>query len=60
MTLLSRNPAAEVSYIRHLRYALATTTCRATIDLLQQMLREAEANLHKQEQNVDTSRSKPL
>jgi len=37
------------SYIRHLRHAVATTTCRTTADTLKQMLSEAEASLQKKE-----------
>jgi translation initiation factor 2B subunit (eIF-2B alpha/beta/delta family) len=33
------------AHIRHLNYAVATTTCRKTVDVLRQMLRETEAKL---------------
>lgn len=33
------------TYIMHLNNAVATTTCRKTVDVLRQMLREAEAKL---------------
>ncbi|UZW54350.1 hypothetical protein NUH86_12600 [Sphingobium sp. JS3065] len=31
--------------VRHLRYAVATTTCRKTVAVMQEMLREAEDQL---------------
>ena len=37
------------SHVQHLRYAVATTTCRATADTLRRMLREAETRLGKLE-----------
>lgn len=40
-------PESLQDHVRHLRYAVATTTCRATADVLQQMLRQAEACLQK-------------
>jgi hypothetical protein len=43
------NSGSLQSHIRQLRYAVATTTCRTTSDLLQRMLREAEARLQKQD-----------
>jgi hypothetical protein len=33
------------AHVRHLNYAVATTTCRVTVDVLRQMLRESEAKL---------------
>lgn len=45
----SQDRGSMQSYVRHLRFAVATTTCRATVDALQQMLREAEAGLERQE-----------
>lgn len=33
------------THIRHLNHAVATTTCRKTVDVLRQMLRETEAKL---------------
>ena len=33
------------AHIRQLNYAVATTTCRKTVDVMQQMLRAAEAKL---------------
>lgn len=37
------------SHVRNLRYAVATTTCRATVAVLKQMLSEAEARLQERE-----------
>jgi hypothetical protein len=31
--------------IRHLKHAVATTTCRKTVDVLRQMLRETEVKM---------------
>ena len=33
------------THITHLSHAIATTTCRKTVDVLRQMLRETEAKL---------------
>jgi hypothetical protein len=33
------------THIKHLNYAVATTTCQKTVDVLRQMLRETEAKL---------------
>ena len=33
------------THIAHLKYAVATTTCRTTLVVLKQMLRETEAHL---------------
>lgn len=49
MPMQLRNPDALQSHIRGLRYALATTTCQATVGALQQMLANAETRLRKQE-----------
>lgn len=43
----AKEVASLRTYIRHLRYALATTTSRETIEALEQMLREAEARLQE-------------
>lgn len=48
MIVPSEGPGGPHVYIRHLRYAIATTGCRATVDALQRMLREAEASARKQ------------
>lgn len=39
------DPASLQRYVRQLRYAVATTTCRATVAVLKQMLSEADARL---------------
>lgn len=44
------------SHVHHLRYALATTACGATVDVLRKMLGEAEARL----QHLNACNSKPL
>ncbi len=49
MTLHLENSICLHNHVRHLRYAVATTTCRVTVDTLRQMLREAETRLQKQE-----------
>jgi hypothetical protein len=46
------------SYVRYLRYAVATTTCRSTVDVLQQMLQDAKGRLSTQRMNA--SDAKPL
>ena len=33
------------THIRHLKHAVATTTCHQTVDVLQKMLRESETKL---------------
>lgn len=45
MTPRSENAGSLQSHVRHLRYAVATTTCRKTVAVMQEMLREAEARL---------------
>ena len=45
MTTRSENAGSLQSHLRHLRYAVAATTCRKTVAVLQEMLREAEARL---------------
>lgn len=39
--------AALRTQIRHLNHAVATTTCRKTVDVLRQMQREAQAQLRQ-------------
>lgn len=43
-----QDPGSLRSHVRNLRYAIATTTCDATADVLQRMLNEAETRLQKQ------------
>jgi len=52
--------ASLQSDVRHLRYALVTTTCRETVDVLQKMLKKAEARLERQKQRLNASNSKLL
>lgn len=47
-------------HVRNLRYALATTSCRVTVKVLQQMLKKAEARLQAQGAALNPSDSKPL
>lgn len=54
MTSRSPDSGSLQSHVRSLRYAVATTTCRTTVAVLQQLLREAEARL--QERNRATER----
>ena len=37
------------SHLLHLRYAVATTTCRQTVAMLRQMLGQAEATLQREQ-----------
>lgn len=48
------------THIGHLRYAVATTDCRATRDALQQMLKEAEAGLERRDLRLKASYAKRL
>lgn len=54
----TQNPLA--SHIRHLRYAVATTTCRATVDALQKILNEADARFEQQNRTVSSPNTKLL
>jgi hypothetical protein len=60
MTLQSSDPGSLQSYVRHLRHAVATTTCRATVDALQHMLKDAEARLQIDQKRLNASNTKPL
>lgn len=48
------------SYVRDLRYAVATTTCRETAFAFEKMLKEAEASLNQQEYRLNARESKLL
>lgn len=48
------------SYVRQLRYAVATTTCRETVAVLKQMLHEAEARVLSNAQKLPATCSKRL
>ena len=41
----TREVDALRTHIRHLKHAVATTTCPKTVDVLRQMLRETEVKL---------------
>lgn len=41
----AREDDALRKHIKHLKHAVATTTCPKTVDVLRQMLRETEATL---------------
>lgn len=45
MTPRSDDVVSLRTYIRHLRHAVVTTSCRETVAALEQMLSEAEARL---------------
>lgn len=45
MTPRSDDVESLQTYIRHLRHAVVTTSCRETVAALEQMLSEAEARL---------------
>lgn len=47
MSLPPEGSSSLSNHIQHLRYAAATTTCRATADALRRMLKEAEERARK-------------
>lgn len=58
--MISQNQNPLASQIGQLRYAIATTTCRETVDALQKMLSESEARLKRQNSRAGPSETKTL
>lgn len=56
----SQDLASLQSHIRHLRCAVATTSCGATVDALQRMLSEAESRIQQRDMGLSASSSKRL
>lgn len=60
MTPQSEDAGSLQSHVRHLRYAVATTTCRKTVAVMQEMLREAEDQLQSRTASNDVLLKKDL
>lgn len=48
------------THVRHLKYAVATTTCRETVAMLRKILNESEARLQTMELRLITCNPKLL